>query len=72
MATSPFNAFIDNFAMTMSANMKNDIRINAVSPSPVVETLQPGKVTPEFVSQSYVESVEGSDTGKVFKAWNMD
>jgi NAD(P)-dependent dehydrogenase (short-subunit alcohol dehydrogenase family) len=72
MATSPFNAFIDNFIETMSANMAHDIRINVVSPSPVVETLQPGRVTPEFVSKSYIESVEGSDSGKVFKAWNMD
>ena len=72
MATSPFNAFIDNFVESMSTNMQNDIRINVVSPSPVGETLQHGKVTPEFVSKSYIKSVEGSDTGKVFKAWNMD
>jgi NAD(P)-dependent dehydrogenase (short-subunit alcohol dehydrogenase family) len=72
MATSPFNAFIDNFAQSMSSQLKNNVRINVVSPSPVVEVLEHGKVTPEFVAKSYVESVEGKETGKVFKSWNMD
>ncbi len=72
MATSPFNAFIDNFVEVMHPNIKNDIRLNVVSPSPVVEELKYGTVTPELVAKSYIESIEGTDSGKVFKAWNMD
>lgn len=71
MATSPFNAFIDNFAETMSANMTNNVRINVVSPSPVVDILQPGRVTPEYVAKSYIKSVEGSESGSIYKAWNI-
>jgi NAD(P)-dependent dehydrogenase (short-subunit alcohol dehydrogenase family) len=72
MATGPFNAFIDNFVETMSSNMKNGIRLNVVSPSPVVQELTHGHVTPEFVSKSYKESMEGNLNGHVFKAWNME
>jgi NAD(P)-dependent dehydrogenase (short-subunit alcohol dehydrogenase family) len=71
MATSPFNAFIDNFVETMAANMTNDVRINVVSPSPVVDVLQDGRVTPEYVAKSYIKSVEGSESGTVYKAWNI-
>lgn len=72
MATSPFNAFIDNFIETMSPNMTNDVRINVVSPSPVVDVLEEGRVTPKYVAQSYIESVEGTESGVVYKAWNMN
>ncbi len=72
MATSPFNAFIDNFAQTMATQMTDGVRINTVSPSPVVQELQHGTVTPKFVAESYIQSAVGNETGKVYKAWNMD
>jgi len=72
MATSPFNAFIDNFGQSMSSQMPNNIRINVVSPAPVSDIARYGIVTPEMVAKDFVQSIEGQDTGKVFKTWNMD
>ncbi len=71
MATSPFNAFIDNFAKSMSGFSLKNIRINVVSPAPVVEKPEYGKVTAQMVAKHFIESVEGNETGKVFKVWNM-
>jgi len=72
MATSPFNAFVDNFAESMAPQLPNNIRINVVSPAPVGKQASYGVVTPEMTASAYVESIEGDETGKVFRVWNMD
>jgi len=72
MATSPFNAFIDNFVQSMSSQMPKHIRINVVSPAPVADKAQYGVVTPKMVAGDFVQIIEGQETGKVFKVWNMD
>ena len=72
MATSPFNAFVDNFTKSMSRFLQKNIRLNAVSPAPVVENAENGKVTAEMVAKEFIASIERNETGKVFKVWNMD
>lgn len=72
LATSPFNAFVDNFVQSMSTQMPNNIRINVVSPAPVVDRADYGTVTPKMVASGFINSIEGNETGKVFKIWNMD
>ncbi len=72
MATSPFNAFIDNFVQSMSTQMANNIRINVVSPAPVVHRADYGTVTSKMVASAFINSIESSETGRVFKVWNMD
>ncbi|WP_298902586.1 short chain dehydrogenase [uncultured Psychroserpens sp.] len=71
MATSPFNAFIDNFGEVMAPYLQNDVRLNVVSAAPVVDIAEHGKVTAEMVANEFVKSVEGKLTGNVFKLWNM-
>jgi hypothetical protein len=47
------------------------LRLNVVSPAPVVpaEEVQKGLVSPEQVAAYYQTSVEGSDNGRVYRAW---
>lgn len=70
-ATSPLNAAIDAFVQTAAPLLPRGIRLNAVSPAPVVEPGRQGKglVTAEEAAQYYVEAVEGDMTGKVLRAW---
>jgi len=72
LATSPFNSFVNNFAQSMSGFLPRNIRLNVVSPSPVVEKAEYGKVTAEMVAMDFITSVEENETGKVFKVWNMN
>lgn len=71
MATSPFNAFIDNFGETMAPYLENDIRLNVVSAAPVVETASHGSVTAAMVASEFVKSIESDKSGAIFKVWNM-
>jgi NAD(P)-dependent dehydrogenase (short-subunit alcohol dehydrogenase family) len=69
-AISPVNAAIEGFARAAALELPRGIRINAVSPGWVSETLSamgrdPGEGTPVAeVARAYVASVEGSQTGK--------
>jgi NAD(P)-dependent dehydrogenase (short-subunit alcohol dehydrogenase family) len=71
MATGPFNAAIDSFVQQASAHIPNGIRLNVVSPAPVVEPEQvkEGLVSAEQVAAFFVESISGQATGTVFRAW---
>lgn len=74
VAISPANAVVEAFVRAAALSMDHGIRINAVSPPWVRETLQKmGKdPTPGMpaarVAQAYVESVEGMRNGEVIDA----
>ena len=71
LATGPLNATVDTFVSNTAPLLPRGIRINVVSPAPVVEPERAGKglVTAAETAKYYVEAVEGRETGKVFRAW---
>ena len=71
IATGPLNAAIDTFAKNTAPLLPRGIRVNVVSPAPIVEPGQEGTglVTAEETAKSYVEAVEGNITGQVLRAW---
>jgi NAD(P)-dependent dehydrogenase (short-subunit alcohol dehydrogenase family) len=70
-ATSLVNAGVEAFARAAALELPRGVRINVVSPPWVSETLQAmgrdpsGGVPAATVAQSYVASVEGTQTGAV-------
>ena len=71
IATGPLNAAVDTFVHNTAALLERGIRINVVSPAPVVEKHQKGRglVTAEETAQYNVEAIESRASGKVFRAW---
>ena len=71
LATGPFNAAIDAFVQQASSLLQRGLRLNVVSPAPVVEHEKVGKglVSADQVAEYFVQSVEGSETGRVYRAW---
>lgn len=71
IATGPLNAAVDTFVKNIAALLPRGIRINVVSPAPIVEPGQQGTglVTAAETARLYVEAVQGNETGKVFRAW---
>jgi NAD(P)-dependent dehydrogenase (short-subunit alcohol dehydrogenase family) len=71
IATGPFNAAIDTFVEQAAEHLSRGLRVNVVSPAPVVEPEQvrQGVVSAAQVAENFVESIEGRETGKVFRAW---
>ena len=71
IATGPLNAAINTFVRNTASLLPRGIRINVVSPAPIVEPGQVGKglVTAAETAKLYVEAVEGNITGKVLRAW---
>lgn len=71
IATGPLNAAIDTFVKNTASLLPRGIRINVVSPAPIVEPGQEAKglVTAAQTAKLYVEAVEGDITGKVLRAW---
>jgi NAD(P)-dependent dehydrogenase (short-subunit alcohol dehydrogenase family) len=71
IATGPFNSAVDTFAANVAPLLSRGVRVNVVSPAPVVEPGQEGKgrVTAEQTAQYYVEALEGGMTGQVLRAW---
>jgi len=71
IATGPLNAAVDTFVSNTAPLLPRNIRINVVSPAPVVETGQErlGLVTAEETASYYVKAVEGNFTGEVLRAW---
>lgn len=71
---SAVNAAIDGFVLGASIELKNGIRINAVGPDVVEESpayfpFFPGRipVTMHKVTQAYIKSVLGAQTGNSYK-----
>jgi len=71
IATGPLNAAIDTFVTNTASLLPRGIRINVVSPAPIVDPGQDGKglVTAAETAKLYVDAVEGDFTGKVLRAW---
>jgi NAD(P)-dependent dehydrogenase (short-subunit alcohol dehydrogenase family) len=71
VAGSLVNAALEGFARAAALEAPRGIRVNAVSPSWITETLQKlgrpltGGVPAATVAQAYVRSVEGTETGQV-------
>lgn len=72
---STVNGAVEAFVMASAAELGDGIRINAISPTIVTESLKSnGALFPGFrsvdasdVAQAYVKSVMGIQSGKVFK-----
>ena len=71
IATGPLNAAIDTFVNNTASMLPRGIRINVVSPAPIVEPGQEGNglVTAAETVKLYVQAVEGNITGQVLRAW---
>lgn len=71
IATGPLNAAVDTFVMNSAPLLPRGIRLNVVSPAPVVEPGQEGRgrVTAAETAKYFVEAVEGNMTGQVLRAW---
>lgn len=70
-ATGPFNAAIDAFARTVGPLLPRGIRLNVVSPAPVVLPQQAGRgvVTAEQAASGYIQSIEGRMNGETLRVW---
>ena len=71
IATGPLNAAIDTFVQNTAPLMPRGIRVNVVSPAPVVESGREGHglVTAAQCAEFYVDAVEGKMSGQVLRAW---
>ena len=71
VATGPLNAAVDAFVVATAPLLPRGIRLNVVSPAPVVEPerQRPGTVTAFDVARIYAEAVGGTTTGRVIRAW---
>ncbi len=70
-ATGPFNAAVDSFARTVGPLLPRGIRVNVVSPAPVVPEDQAGRgvVTAQQAAEGYLQSIHGTMNGKVLRMW---
>ena len=71
VATGPLNALVDTFVKNTAPLLPRGIRVNVVSPAPIVEPGREGKglVTAAETAKLYVEAVENNITGKVLRTW---
>ncbi len=71
VATGPFNAAVDSFVHSAAPLLPRAIRLNVVSPAPVVDPAQEGRgvVTAEQAAAAYVQSITGDFSGRVIRAW---
>lgn len=70
-ATGPFNAAVDSFVRTVGPMLPRGIRLNVVSPAPVVSSEESGRgaVTAAQTVVGYVQSIEGTMNGEVLRMW---
>jgi len=71
IATGPLNAAVDTYVKNTASLLPRGIRINVVSPAPIVEASRegPGLVTAEQTAKLYVDAVQGNMSGQVLRAW---
>jgi NAD(P)-dependent dehydrogenase (short-subunit alcohol dehydrogenase family) len=71
IATGPLNAAVNTFVKNTASLLTRGIRLNVVSPAPIVELGQEGKglVTATETAKLYVEAVERNITGQVLRDW---
>jgi NAD(P)-dependent dehydrogenase (short-subunit alcohol dehydrogenase family) len=74
---SAVNSAVEGFVRAAAVELARGIRINAVSPTVMTESLPTfGPFFPGFssvpaarVAQAYVRSIEGPQTGRVYRVW---
>ena len=73
VATGPLNAAIDAYVGSTADLLPRGIRVNIVSPAPVVEPGREGRglVTAKQCAEFYVEAIEGTMSGQVLRAWPL-
>ncbi len=71
IATGPLNVAVDMFVRQTAPFLERGLRINVVSPAPVVESerTREGLVSADQVAQYYVEAIESNTTGNIYRAW---
>jgi len=71
IATGPFNSAVDTFVRQTAPLLGRGLRLNVVSPAPVVESskVATGLVSAEQVAKFYADAINGTSTGQVFRAW---
>ena len=71
IATGPFNAALETFVEHTARFWPRGIRINVVSPGPVVEPGREGRgaVTAAQCGEVYVQAIEGTMSGQVLRVW---
>ncbi len=71
VGTGPFNAAVDSFVRGTAPLLSKGLRLNVVSPAPVVEPTQVarGRITAQQAAAAYIESVTSTYTGKVLRIW---
>ena len=69
IATGPLNAAVDTYVKNIAPLMTRGIRINVVSPAPVVDPGQEGdgRVTAAQCAEYYVDAIKGTCLGKCLK-----
>jgi NAD(P)-dependent dehydrogenase (short-subunit alcohol dehydrogenase family) len=71
IATGPYNAAIDAFVRSVAPLLDRQLRLNVVSPAPVVPAGQEGRgtITAAQAAAEYVHAVEGDFSGRVLRPW---
>ncbi len=71
IATGPINAAVDTFVQNTAPLLPRGIRINVVSPAPIVPPGRsaPGVVTAAQCAEFFVQAINGTMTGQVLHAW---
>ena len=71
IATGPFNAAVDSFVHSTAPLLPRAIRLNVVSPAPVVDSAagRRGVITAEQAASAYVQAIVGNFSGRVIRAW---
>ena len=71
IATGPFNAALETYVEHTARFWPRGIRINVVSPGPVVGPGREGPVglTSEQCAEAYVQAIEGKMSGQVLRVW---
>ena len=70
-ATGPLNAAVDAFVESVAPLLGRGIRLNVVSPAPVVpsDSVGRGTISAAQAAEAYVEVVDGDYTGRVIRPW---
>ena len=71
IGTGPFNAAVDAFVRGVAPILPRQLRLNVVSPAPVVEPehARRGVVTAIDAAAAYVEAITGTFSGEVIRVW---
>jgi len=71
IATGPFNAAVDAFVEHTAPLLERGVRLNVVSPAPVVPADRAGRgaITAAQAAEAYVQAIEGDFTGRVIRPW---